>query len=298
MSNLDLRIAEIMLGDTQVLKIMKGNIKKWPLSTYTVTTNLINITSDAPATIIENSPLTINLTVNSGHYMDDSSVVVMMGNTDISSTYSNGIITIPSVTGNISIAARTMFDAQVEYLESDGTAYIDTGVKVASTVRFIMDMYIDAEAEKYIGLFGGRTASLENAVSVAIIPDIKWRWYYGTGSGAISVTNSARHVFDNNTNGARRIYVDGSLLNAISAQTFSTDVDFYIFGINNNGSPIFLSGSKKLYSGKLYTGTTLVRNYIPVRKDNVGYLFDIKSKTLYGNANSSGSFTYGSDVVN
>lgn len=294
MSNLDLRIAEIMHGDAEVLKIMKGDVKKWPLSTYTVTTNLTNITSDAPSTILENSPLVVNLSVNSGHYMDDSSVVVMMGNTDISSTYSNGVITIQNVTGNIAITARTMFDAQVEYLQSDGVAYIDTGVLAT---KFTIDMYVNAVAEQYYALFGSRTAASTNAIYVGIIPDVKWKWYFGTKTNSFTTpTNSARHVFSNNIDGARKLYIDNKIASASTSQTFSVYVNFYLFCCNNGGAALNISPFP-LYSAKLWiSGDRLGRNYIPVRKDGVGYLFDTVSLQLFGNANSTGSFTYGNDV--
>jgi hypothetical protein len=49
-------------------------------------------------------------------------------------------------------------------------------------------------------------------------------------------------------------------------------------------------------SVEMYNGSTLVRSYIPVRKNGVGYLYDRVSGELFGNANSTGAFTYGNDV--
>lgn len=50
------------------------------------------------------------------------------------------------------------------------------------------------------------------------------------------------------------------------------------------------------YSAKIYSGSTLVRDFIPVRKNGVGYLWDKVTEQLFGNANDSGAFSYGSDV--
>lgn len=296
MSNLDLTIAEIMHGDTQVLKIMKGDVKKWPLSTYTVTTNLINITSDAPATIVENSPLTINLTIDSGHYMDDSSVVVMMGSTDITSTaYNNGVITIASVTGNVSITASTMFDAQVEYLQGDGTAYINTGVKVASNVKFDIDLCAEnPSTATYYYLFGGRIEANNGAMYVFRNSAGNYKWYFGTKNSSISGVSDIR-VNCNNLNAARHVYINTGHV-AVSSQTFTTDIDFFLFCMNNGGNPTATRVSEPLYYAKLYTSSTLVRDYIPVRKNGVGYLFDKVNKVLYGNVAESGAFIYGNDV--
>ena len=75
------------------------------LQTYTITNTLTaTTTSNTATTITEKSAYTATLTANSGYEL--SSVKVTMGGTDItSSAYSNGKITISSVTGNIVITA-------------------------------------------------------------------------------------------------------------------------------------------------------------------------------------------------
>ena len=92
MSNLDLTITEIMHGDTEVLKIMKGDEQKWPyLIMYDVTMSLTNTTSDAPEKVEAGTSLTINLTAESGYTIE--SCLVMMGDVDITATaYNNGVI--------------------------------------------------------------------------------------------------------------------------------------------------------------------------------------------------------------
>ena len=65
--------------------------------------------------------------------------------------------------------------------------------------------------------------------------------------------------------------------------------------VNNNGSPRASQSGIRFYWAKIYSGGTLVRDFIPVRKNGVGYLYDKVSGTLFGNA-GSGSFTYGNDV--
>lgn len=296
MSNLDLTIAEIMHGDTQVLKIMKGDIKKWPLATYTVTTTLTNITSDAPATALENSSLVVNLYVNTGHYMDNSSVVVMMGSTDITSTaYSNGVVTIASVTGNVSITASTMFDAQVEYLQGDRTAYINTGVKITSKTKFDIDLSIGTPpSSSYYYLFGGRVSSANGEMRVFRNSSGNWKWYFGANNTTIACADDRVRI--QNLEAARKVYIN-SKAGAVASQTFTTDVDFLLFAAQN-GDSITSKAPMLLYSCKLYNTTTdnLLRDYIPVRKNDIGYLYDKVSGELFGNVNSTGAFTYGNDV--
>ena len=68
--------------------------------------------------------------------------------------------------------------------------------------------------------------------------------------------------------------------------------------MNNAGTPTSITNGIpiKWKKVKMYNGSTLVRDYIPVRKNGVGYLYDKVSGQLYGNAAGSGSFTYGNDV--
>ena len=50
-----------------------------------------------------------------------------------------------------------------------------------------------------------------------------------------------------------------------------------------------------LYYLKIWEADTLVRDYIPVKKNNIGYLFDKVSGQLFGNA-GGGSFVCGPDL--
>lgn len=75
-----------------------------PLETYTITNNLTNITTNNDAaTIIEGMSFTATLTPAGASI---TSVTVTMGGANVtSSVYANGVISIPSVTGNIVITA-------------------------------------------------------------------------------------------------------------------------------------------------------------------------------------------------
>ena len=76
-------------------------------TTYTITNNLANATSDnANTSIEEGSSYVANISASSGYVL--SNVTVTMGGTDItSSAYSNGVISIASVSGDIIITVTT-----------------------------------------------------------------------------------------------------------------------------------------------------------------------------------------------
>lgn len=75
---------------------------------YSVTQNLTNVTSDfTPATIAEKTALTAHLVPDAGYEID--AVTVYMGGINISATaYSEGTVSIGSVTGNVIITASAV----------------------------------------------------------------------------------------------------------------------------------------------------------------------------------------------
>ena len=107
MPNLDLSIAKIMHGDTPVLRITQGDTLVWSSGMEaTINASLVNITSDTtlPTIVMLTDSFTATLTANTGYIINE--VTITMGGNDITSTaYSDGVITIASVTGDIEITA-------------------------------------------------------------------------------------------------------------------------------------------------------------------------------------------------
>ena len=76
-----------------------------PPQEYTVTNTLTGCTSsNAATTITEGDTYYATITANSGYVLDGATVVVKMGGTDVTDLYySDGVISIPDVSGNIEI---------------------------------------------------------------------------------------------------------------------------------------------------------------------------------------------------
>ena len=86
------------------------------VTTYTITKNLTNCTiSNSASSITQNTSYSATISANSGYTLGD--VTITMGGADITSTaYSNGDISISSVTGNIVITANaTAIEAPSSY---------------------------------------------------------------------------------------------------------------------------------------------------------------------------------------
>lgn len=78
----------------------------WSVS-YKIKYELTGVTIDNDSSaIVGNNPYTATLTASGGYSLNGATVTVIMAGIDITSTaYNNGIISIPSVTGNVSITA-------------------------------------------------------------------------------------------------------------------------------------------------------------------------------------------------
>jgi hypothetical protein len=97
--------------------------------------------------------------------------------------------------------------------------------------------------------------------------------------------------------GTRRLYE--VVYNSRSMNVNGTSVSRYID--NNANLSIFGSSASnrrivnaKLFSAKIYNNDDVVRDFIPVRVGNVGYLYDRVSGQLFGN-DGTGGFIVGPD---
>lgn len=193
------------------------------------------------------------------------------------------------------------YDAQVEWIATDGVAYIDTGFKPKNTTRFEIVMDIPT-LEQGTWFFGARNSS--SAGQMALLNNGSWSWRFGNKSAAnTTAISTGQYTFDNHTSGApRHLYIKhgGTTLTLTATNnTFTCNYNFFLFGLNVSGavSSTTIQDGLKCISAKIWDNTTLVRDYIPVRKNGVGYLWDNVTEELYGNARDTGAFTYGNDVT-
>ena len=100
---------------------------------YTVINNLTNVTSDNSNTIVEeNSSYVANLTISENCELE--TVTVTMGGTDVTSiVYNDGVITIPSVTGNIVITVIANEVEMATYIQ-DGLLHEFTNLNASRTI--------------------------------------------------------------------------------------------------------------------------------------------------------------------
>ena len=177
----------------------------------------------------------------------------------------------------------------VEYIESTGTQYIDTGVKLSSTSK------VECSAE-YTGvptsgssyLFGVYDNNKNFGLNSALRADPP-RWFgvwYNQGtltSYTVFTGLNTKYDVEVSSNG---IYVNGELMSSVSG-TFTGTANAYLFWANGTTQP---KSIMKMYRCKMWNSNNMVRDFIPAIDENdTFFMFDKITHTTYNNS-GSGSF--------
>lgn len=178
---------------------------------------------------------------------------------------------------------RLPYDAEVEYIESTGTQYIDTGV-VASSAYKVEIRFTPYAYNGYATIIGARNGSDNNG---------GFQIRCGTN------TSSGRRIFNGSTNsttipftfdsentvqvvlGSRDVVVNGASIRLSSAKTVTCGLTLPVFCLYKAQGTIdgVTYSNCRLYSLQIYSSvSTLVRNFQPVRVGSganaVGCLYD------------------------
>lgn len=195
---------------------------------------------------------------------------------------------------------------EVEYLQSTGTQYINTGYILQS-----MNFSVDAELSidnTYPGSYGEQYFfGVFNNLKFFRAGTYQGYWYaeIGYSSGTISrfknltaVANTRTHIILGNNSSESFMEINGTRY----TNTVVTDKptkSIFFFGISNNGSLYttapFVGG--KFYSFKIKDDGILVRDFIPCyrKSDGVAGMYDTVNEVFHTNA-GSGTFTIGQNV--
>ena len=237
---------------------------------------------------------------------------------DLATSITNKGVTVPAATTLDGYAALVdqiqtgggggfPYGSEIEYLQGTGTQYIDTLFypRVSST-----DIKVESKFNKSVlsgdnCVMGARTGN--EGTKGFKLPNfynntLECQGIIDAGSG----TNQGNLIgtFSENTDyvfyaelkqGIQRFYVNG-VLNKQTSFTRNCDAggNLYLFAMHQSGVKWFFNG--RIYYCKIWQDDALVRDYIPVRIGNTGYMYDKVSQTLFGNS-GTGSFTLGSDVT-
>ena len=182
---------------------------------------------------------------------------------------------------------------EVEYVQSSGTQYIDTGIKLSSADTIKCKFEITSKPSDYNyrdGVYG--TMEQQNGTNVFFVLLMRDpnQARVGTSSNQVSSTNLALNtVYD--TTLSNGTYIENGTTYTFtphSGFTFTTNCWFF-----RRNQTVMLATSAKFYSFEIvgkFKGVPCYR-----KSDNVIGFYDLVSNTFFTNA-GTGDFTKGSDV--
>lgn len=187
---------------------------------------------------------------------------------------------------------------ELEYIESTGTQYIDTGFMPSQNTRVIIEIEVYNPDSETKGIFGTRN---QNS-SKSSLGYVVWLMSSGAtvrsdyfGGSIIQDFNelNKRIVIDKNKN----ICTVGSTVITNSSGTGLAPFSLYLFCVNNIGLATESYRVKaKLYSCKIYDNDILEKLFVPCmnKSGDIG-LYDIIDEKFYGNA-GTGAFIPGEEI--
>ena len=187
---------------------------------------------------------------------------------------------------------------ELEYIQSSGTQYINTGFKPTGNTRVVVDFLAYNQTTAQQGIFGSR-------------PGASGRFTLFTGYSTASLQvdyNTAMSLADQdveisgldltkrvNISMNNKLVIDGTTVSSTAVKSFTSTYNMYLFA-NNNIGVVQLPSSLNLYSCAIYDDNTLVRNFVPCKNsDGIVGLYDSVNSQFYQNA-GTGSFTAGPEV--
>ena len=206
------------------------------------------------------------------------------------------------------------YDAEVQYLYSEGYQAINTGFVGTGYDEFEVDVAVNSLENPrgnypfWHDVFGASKNTRDHKHYLALLkaqnattyPVYYYNTYNVTQYSSLHPTTfndttiRQKHKFKGKVND---IYIDGTLNhpNYNSVPSPNLEVPYYLFA-NNTNNEIQYPSYIKIYMFKLWDKDgNLVRDMIPVRKNNVGYMYDRVTHKLYGNI-GQGSLGIGPDI--
>lgn len=181
---------------------------------------------------------------------------------------------------------------QVDYIQSSGTQYFDTGFMPDSNTRIDITVSDWPTSETSTTLWGTQ-ASSSDRYDLFIASAGVYRSYYGGSyvqfDSTVSCADKIKVVRDGVSIAIGDVVLSGT------ASTFSCTTSLFLMGHNTSGS-VSKRASLKLYSCQIYDNGTLVRDYVPaVDASGTAGLYDLVTNAFYTNA-GSGTFTVGEEI--
>lgn len=176
---------------------------------------------------------------------------------------------------------------ELEYVEADGSAYIDTGFIPDNETRTVATLS-NAGTDTPTWFFGVRSGTNQKAYGFMATNGQYRSDYNGQASYFSSDGVPSKYTVDKNANVTS---IDGTVRYTANYEDFSCEYSMYILGMNQPGghqSPAI--AGVRMHSCQVYNGVNKVRDFLPCRRDvdsKVG-MYDLVTEEFFdtlGNGN-------------
>lgn len=192
----------------------------------------------------------------------------------------------------------------IEYIESDGTQYIDTGYAPPQLAKIDIEfMYLGTEYSGWTCLYGVRgTANTSyfcafiNSETNMLSPNYS-TFDPGSNSTTEIVPNGYMHIRTNKGNLYLNSQIQTTCSTTLNDRT-TPNCNLYLFALNTASGVSNRNIKARIYDCNIYNDTTQVRQFIPVRRnsDNKTGLYDLLTDTFYTSATEY-DFIAGPDII-
>lgn len=181
---------------------------------------------------------------------------------------------------------------ELEYIQSSGTQYIDTGFKPNQDTRVVTKFDMIQTDTTWRKLWGSASGTYDLDFALWNDGTTKLQSYYGTKTNnTVPITSMSLNVDAN-----KNIWKYSGETITFDKNNFTCAYSMYVFNVNKDDHPEYLPGMMKLYLFKIYDNDVLVRDFIPCKNPSgtVG-LYDSVNNQFYQNA-GSGTFIAGPEI--
>jgi hypothetical protein len=187
----------------------------------------------------------------------------------------------------------------VDYIESNGTQYIDTNYRVSSDNLKIKTSFLITEIQLWHALWGCEETNSGAWALTPLVNGASALTFYSGYSGqigSIPVTDNVIYSLECQSNNGVLTYECGDVFGEVypNGSLCKTD-NIYVFTINSFKETSILDQTSKmrLYYFRIYDNDVLVRDYVPcINANGEAGLYDKVNNVFYGNA-GTGSFITG-----
>jgi hypothetical protein len=187
---------------------------------------------------------------------------------------------------------------RLEYLESTGTQYIDTGYYLQSNnlkvkVKFTFDFSTYSSEKDILGSFGSNRFSIgtlsRKVFAYSRTGNTTDTLTSNTFNGIQTLDSEIIYDYDNST---KEIKIDGNTISGTNTIPIASTSNLLLLGPNLDR--LFIG---KIYYCQIYDNETLIRNFVPVKRnsDNKPGMYDLVNDVFYVNA-GTGEFVMGTEL--